>query len=93
MLVWIGERWFPGVSGAQVTKPPQIFGDVNTDGVVNIQDLVVVGENFGRMGENSADVNEDGVVDILDLVLVADAIRNAATAPAAPSPLGHIRDG
>ena len=78
-----GERTFPGVRGAQVTEPPQVFGDVNVDGVVNIQDLVLVGANFGQIGENRADVNADGVVDIVDLVLVAGAIRNAATAPAA----------
>ena len=78
-----GERWFPRAESGQVIAPPEIFGDVNKDGVVNIQDLVVVGSNFRQAGANSADVNEDGVVDILDLVLVADAIRNTATAPAA----------
>ena len=89
-----GERWFPGVSGAQVIEPPEIFGDVNRDGVVNIQDLTVVGANFGQTGENGADVNRDGVVDIVDLVVVADAIRNAATAPAAhPHALGSYGTG
>ena len=78
-----GERSFPLVEGGQVIEPPEIFGDVNNDGVVNIQDLVVVGSNFGQTGENRADVNADGVVDIVDLVVVAGAIRNAATAPAA----------
>ena len=78
-----GERSYPLVENGQVIEPPQRFGDVNKDGVVNIQDLVVVGANFGQTGQNSADVNGDGVVDIVDLVLVAGAIRNAATAPAA----------
>ena len=86
-----GERSFPSVSGARVTEPPQVFGDVNVDGVVNIQDLVLVGANFGKTGENRADVNGDDVVDILDLVFVADAIRNTATAPAAhPRLLGML---
>jgi hypothetical protein len=57
---------------------------------VNIQDLVLVGSNFGLTGENSADVNGDGVVDIVDLVLVAGAIRDAATAPTAHQ-LGNDR--
>ena len=53
--------------------------DINDDGVVNIQDLVLVSANFGKTGESKADVN--GVVDIVDLVKVAAAIRNTATAP------------
>ncbi|MCG9132628.1 hypothetical protein J5I95_13200 [Candidatus Poribacteria bacterium] len=56
--------------------------DVNSDGVVNIQDLVLVASNFGQTGENSADVNHDGVVNISDLVLVAGALgEHAAAAP------------
>ncbi len=47
--------------------------DVNNDGVVNIQDLVLTATNFGATGENAADVNNDGVVNIMDLVLVAGA--------------------
>ena len=78
-----GERSYPRIENGQVIEPPQSFGDVNKDGVVNPQDLVVVGANFGKTRENIADVNDDGVVDIVDLVLVAGAIRNAATAPTA----------
>ena len=44
--------------------------DVNGDGVVNIQDLVIVANAFG---EAAPDLNGDGVVNILDLVLVANA--------------------
>ena len=47
--------------------------DISGDGVVNIQDLVLVASNFGKTGENSADVNEDGTVDIIDLSLIAAA--------------------
>ena len=49
----------------------KISADINGDGVVNIQDLVLVSSNFGQRGQNSADVNSDGVVNIADLVLVA----------------------
>ena len=59
----------------------QVKGDVNGDGVVNIQDLVLVAR-FGQTGQNDADINGDGVVNILDLVLVAGAFANV---PAAPS--------
>ena len=64
---------------------PQVTGDVNGDGGVNIQDLVLVAGEFGQSGENRADVNGDGVVNILDLVLVASAFGNAAAAPAVHS--------
>ena len=59
----------------------KIAADVNTDGVVNIQDMVLVASNFGKTGENVADVNNDGVVNIVDLTLVAGGLGNAAGAP------------
>ena len=62
---------------------PALSADVNGDGVVNIQDLVLVAGAFGETGENVADVNGDGVVNIQDLVLVAGAFGDSAAAPAA----------
>ena len=47
--------------------------DVNGDGVVNIQDLVIVANAFG---EAAPDMNGDGVVNIQDLVIVANAFGN-----------------
>ena len=61
--------------------PQQVKGDVNGDGVVNIQDLVLVAGRFGQTGQNDADMNGDGVVNIFDLVTVAGAFGNAAAAP------------
>ena len=60
--------------------------DVNGDGVVNIQDLVLVASSFGQTGQNSADVNGDGVVNIQDLVLVAAAFGDGTTAAPALHP-------
>ena len=58
--------------------------DVNADGVINIQDLVLVAASFGQSGaSNRADVNGDKVVNIADLVLVAGALGGTAAAPAA----------
>ena len=57
--------------------------DVNSDGVVNILDLVLVAGNFGQSGENAADINGDGIVNIQDLVLVAGEIGTGAAAPSA----------
>ena len=62
---------------------PQLVVDVNGDGIVNIQDLVLVSGQFGETGKNSADVNGDGVVNIQDLVLVAGAFGEGAAAPSA----------
>ncbi|MFQ6043712.1 MAG: SUMF1/EgtB/PvdO family nonheme iron enzyme, partial [Candidatus Poribacteria bacterium] len=45
--------------------------DVNRDGIVDIQDLALVGENFGKSGiDIIGDVNLDGAVDIKDLAIV-----------------------
>ena len=59
--------------------------DLNGDGIVNIQDLILVAAQLGKVGENQADVNGDDVVDIRDLVLVAGGFNADAAAPAAYS--------
>ena len=59
----------------------EIPEDINGDGVLNIQDLVLVAANFGQTGLNAADVDGDGIVDIRDLVKVAGAIAAVAAAP------------
>ena len=68
-----------------VVEPSQPKGDLNADGVVNIQDLVLVASQFGQTGtgQDAADVNKDGVVNIQDLVLVAGAFSVTISAPAA----------
>ena len=92
LLVKVSERggnWsmFVGIDADvnAVYKSPQDpvpSVDVNGDGIVNIQDLVLVSSNFGKTGQNPADVNGDGVVNISDLVLVAGAFgEGAAAAP------------
>ena len=53
------------------TSQSIVTWDVNSDGKVNISDLILVGRNLGKQGENiEGDVNGDGVVNISDLVLV-----------------------
>lgn len=52
--------------------------DVNSDGIVNILDLVLVASQIGQSGETDADLNADGVVNIQDLVLVANGIDGSA---------------
>ena len=75
----------PSQTVTSVSEPAQLEGDLNADGVVNIQDLVLVASQFGQTGQHTADINEDGVVNIQDLVLVAGAFDTTASAPAAHS--------
>ncbi len=63
--------------------------DVNRDGVVDFQDLMLVAADLTKIGEYAADVNEDGAVNIADLVLVAGAQGSNATAAA--SALSHAK--
>ena len=56
---------------------PPLLEDVNKDGIVNIQDLVLVANAFGQPGDRTAeqnsDVNRDGIVNVLDLVRVSNS--------------------
>ena len=50
--------------------------DVNRDGIINIQDIVLVGQSFGvTPAHPQADVNGDGVVNVLDLILVSNGLE------------------
>ena len=66
--------------------PPVL--DVNSDGVVDIFDLVLVAANFGATVDpttpNPADVNDDGVVNLTDLLLVIGGMESTAGVAAAP---------
>ena len=84
----------------QQTPVPQILPwDINNDGVVDIQDLVLVSNNFGAKASMypKTDVNRDGNVDIIDLLLVAshfgestDAAAPQSLAPLLPKHVDYI---
>ena len=76
--------------GSPGYHPSAVLGDLNYDGVVNIQDLVLVASQFGTTGPSAADLNGDNTVNIQDLVLVANALSNAAAAPSAKQPTAAL---
>ena len=56
----------------EMPPPPPTPWDVNDDGTVNTQDMVLVANEFGQSGEDlKGDINGDGTVNIQDLVIVA----------------------
>ena len=73
-------------------KGAESNGDVNQDGIVNILDIVIVGQNLGQKPASNprADVNQDGIVNILDLVLVAERLGEKIAA--APSLAALVKD-
>jgi hypothetical protein len=66
---------FDELERTSVVNPER--ADANSDGVVNILDLVLVSQNFGQ-AHPQADINGDGTVNILDLVFVAQHFGSTA---------------
>ena len=65
--------------------------DVNKDGITDILDLIMVGQDFGKAesANTRTDVNKDGKRDIADLVLVAQHLGELSGIAAAPSALAQ----
>ncbi len=59
-------------------------GDINSDGIINIFDLIKVAQQLGQSvaAGSPVDVNNDGVVNIFDLIAVASNMGGAAAPPA-----------
>ena len=66
---WIDE-------GALSEADTPIAGDVNDDGVVNIQDIIIAINIILESGEynNLADINNDGVINVLDIVELVNIV-------------------
>ncbi len=79
-------------------EPPDLPGDVNGDGRVNVSDVAVLARNFGlRSGaeRTQGDMNGDGVIGLVDLVFVQanfGKVRDT-TRVSAPSAAGRRVDG
>ena len=57
-----------------------LAGDTNGDGILNVQDVVLIvncaleeGQGFGCYDE-LADLNSDGIINILDIIIVTNLI-------------------
>ena len=70
----------------QIPVPQTLPWDINNDGIVDIQDLLLVANNFNVASPEppKVDVNKDEHVDIIDLLLVASHFGESST-PEAPS--------
>ena len=80
-----------GIAIGNITpvNPTTAKEDVNRDGVVDVQDLVSVAQEYGKTDTNAADINGDGVVNVDDFILVAAAVDSAAAA--APAARAHVQ--
>ena len=94
LLVKVSEGWsawsmFVGIDADFTVVPPpapvlEPLLDVNSDGQVNVIDLMWVAISYGMRGEGlSADVNRDGVVNIQDFAAVAAGVDVADFLPQA----------
>ena len=63
--------------------------DVNRDGIINILDLILVGQDLSKANATNegTDINGDGVVNISDIILVAQHFGELSGISAAPSAL------
>ena len=63
----------PEVIKASNSKPSTLIWDVNSDGNVDLEDLLLVSNSFNAkyIDNPKLDVNKDGIVDIVDLLLIA----------------------
>ncbi len=68
-----------------MAKPINTRRDVNRDGVVDVEDLVLVAANFGKSFATDAnpnpDVNRDGVVNLTDIIEIVLSLQGTAGAP------------
>lgn len=69
----------PTATGGKVTPTPTSTGtlrpaDVNSDGIINIIDIGIIIDNYGRTTGfyPRSDVNGDGIVNIIDIGIVID---------------------
>ena len=69
--VWVDNIIFPPT----FSDSSSILGDINSDGNINVQDIIILVNIILSSESNSqADVNSDGNIDILDVVVIINII-------------------
>lgn len=63
------------VSMVCVDEDDLIVADINNDGAVGVDDLIVLLSNYGVISETAADINNDHIVDVSDLVEVVTRLK------------------
>ncbi|MCB9838981.1 MAG: hypothetical protein H6813_06540 [Phycisphaeraceae bacterium] len=77
-------------AGSDSTEPTAAFGDVNDDGVVDPQDLLLIQQHFGESG-SAYDLSGDGLVDAEDVSILMSLLENgSADIPAPPGLAGDL---
>ena len=98
LVAWLSERLHTGWQMAlpethqRISAPQTLSGDINNDGSVDIQNLILISNNFGveAPAHPKVDVNKDGKVNILDLLLAAARLGESSTSdlPSARAAIG-----
>ncbi len=85
-----GLGWAYNSTAGQVIVAYTLYGDANLDGKVNLSDLGILGDNYGRTGMTwqEGDFNYDGVVNLSDLGYLGDNYGRALTDLSPTGPLG-----
>ena len=86
MLPLLNQGWLGNMSA--IILQPQLPGDANGDGKVDINDLTIVLSNFGQTGMtwSTGDFNGDGKVDVNDLTILLSHFGQTAAASGLASP-------
>ena len=83
--------WKEAMSNVQghIPIPHALPWDINNDGIVDMQDLILVSNSFDEetLEYPKADVNNDGNIDIIDLLIIAAHLGESCTASAPSTPL------
>ena len=78
--LWDFAYWRVRVTNYAPPLEPTLLGDANSDGTLNILDVVttvnyVIGNiTLGEQGIANTDINQDGVIDVLDIVTLVQEI-------------------
>jgi len=77
----------PRIDIQDISIPPDLDGDINGDGIVDVTDAAIMGANWMQTvppGYYKADLNQDGIIDVEDA-----SIRGAHWQETEPLPIAY----